>query len=187
MKASCEFSQRRSGREFDKLSAALRQQPWASFEEGEREWLELQKKLLPLARTEGERLHTRRLIAMQILDFAHKQARTWEEYQRALRRVRRLGYISVQHRLSVASMTLLWSSRHAPDKAPLGWALLEDVERRLRRIRRGNFLRDGGLDVVADVKQQVARRGLLPPSPTGTSRRRASPPRLRLLPPTARE
>jgi hypothetical protein len=171
MRASCEFSQRRLGREFDKLAAALKQQPPTSFEDGEREWLEFQKKRLTLARTEGERLRARQLIAMRILDLAHENARTWEEYQRALRRVRRLGYISVQHRLSVASMTLLWASRHAPDKVPVGWAMLEDAERQLRRIRRGNFLRDGGLDVVDDVKQRVAQRGLLPPSPTGTSRR----------------
>jgi|GEM_PF-1451451 len=152
-------------------------------------YLALQKKLLAGARTEWERQHIKRLIAHDILTVAHFRAHTWAEYERALRRVQRLGYPSLEYRMHAACETLEWAADRDPTKAPLGWALVADAERRLRRMRRRHHVRKQALAAIASVKQRVIRKGLTPPSPPGTSkgmsRRRASRPRLQPLPPTA--
>ena len=74
MKPSREFFWRRAAMEFDKLSVALFQNVSASFAEGHREYLALQKELLREAGTEWERRHLRRLVAHHILSFAHFRA-----------------------------------------------------------------------------------------------------------------
>jgi len=163
MKPSREFFWRRVAMEFDKLSVALLQNVSASFAEGNREYLALQKELLREAGTEWERRHLRRLVAHHILSFAHFRARTWVEYQRALLRVRRLGYPSLEYRMHAACETLEWAADRDPTKAPLGWAMVEDAERRLRRMRRGNQVRKQALAAIASVKQRVTRKGLTPP------------------------
>jgi hypothetical protein len=175
--------------EFDTLNVALLQNTRASFAEGSREYLAFQKKLLREADTEWERRHIRRLVAHHILSFAHFRARTWAEYQGALLRVRRLGYPSLEYRMHAACETLEWAADHDPAKAPLGWAMVEDAERRLRRMRRGHCVRKQALAAITSVKQRVIQKGLTPPTPPGTfkgtSRRRGARLQLRLLPPTA--
>ena len=175
--------------EFDKLNVALLQSKSASLADGRREYLTFQKKLLREAETEWERRHIKRLVADSILMFAYYAARTWAEYEGALHQVRRLGYLNLEHRMHAACRTLEWTADHDPSKAPLGWAMVEDAERRLLRMRRGHHVRKQALAAITSVRQRVTRKGLTPPTPpgtsTGTSRRRGSRPRLRLLPPTA--
>lgn len=169
---------------FDKLNVALLQNDAASMEMGEREYMAFQKKLLRRAETEWESQHIRRLVAHSILRFAYSMARTWTEYQRALRRVQRLGYLNVDYQSRAANFTLLWLADNDPTKAPLGWAMVEDAERRLLRMRRGNQVRKQALAAIASVKQRVTRKGLTPPRPPSTSketsRRRGSRPQVRL-------
>ncbi|MBM7115400.1 hypothetical protein [Archangium primigenium] len=162
-----------------------------SFETAEREYLALQKRLLEGARTEWERQHIKRLIAHDILNVAHPRAKTWEEFSRALRRINRLGFIDLENQVHTACLALLWMSSHDRNRAPKAWAMVEDAERRLRRIRQGHYRREEGLDAIASVKQQVAKKGLTPPAPTrtvpkpmGASHRRRARPRLHLVPPT---
>ncbi|QRO01446.1 hypothetical protein JRI60_21710 [Archangium violaceum] len=151
------------------------------FEMAEREYLALQKKLLDGARMEWERRHIKRLIAHDILNVAHPRAKRWEEFSRVLRRIERLGFIDLDNQVHTACLALLWVSSHDRDRAPMAWEMMEDAERRLRRIRQGHFRRKEGLDAIASVKQQVAKKGLTPPTPTrteskpkGTSRRRGT-------------
>lgn len=161
------------------------------FEIAEREYLALQKRLLEGARTNWERRHIKRLIAHDILNVAHPRAKSWEEFSRVLRRIKRLGFIDLDNQVHTACLALLWMSSHDQDRAPLAWAMMEDAERRLRRIRQGHFRREEGLDAIASVKQQVAKKGLTPPTPTrgasrstGASYRRGTRHRLHLVPPT---
>jgi hypothetical protein len=140
-----------------------------SFETAEREYLALQKKLLERARTEWERRHIKRLIAHDILNVAHPRAKSWEEFSRVLRRVKRLGFIDLENQVHTACLALLWMSSHDRDRAPMAWAMVEDAERRLRRIRQGHFRREEGLDAITSVKQQVAKKGLTQPEPTRTA------------------
>jgi hypothetical protein len=153
--------------EFDKLTVLLLQNTSAPFVEGSREYLSLQKKLLREAETEWERRHIRRLVAHHILSFAHFRARTWDEYRRALLRVRRLDHPSLEYRMHAACETLEWAADHDPSKAALGWAMVEDAEHRLRRLRRRNPVRKQALAAIVSVKQRVARKGLTPPAPPG--------------------
>jgi len=175
--------------EFDKLNVALLQNESASLEDGRREYLAFQKKLLREAETEWERRHIKRLVADSILMCAFHTARPWAEYEGALHRVRRLGYLNLEHRMHAACSTLEWAADCDSTKAPLGWALVADAERRLRRMRRGHYVRKQALAAIASVKQRVTRKGLTPPTPPGTSkemsRRRRSRSQLRLVRPTA--
>ncbi|WP_095977729.1 hypothetical protein [Melittangium boletus] len=162
---------------FDKLNVALIQDDSISFSMGEREYLAYQKKLLRQAETEKERHHIKRLIARSILRFAYLTGSTWGEYERALRRVLRLGYLNADHQLSVAALSLLWASDNDHTKASAGWELMEAAERRLRRLRRKHAARRQGLESSEIVRRRVARKGLLPPGSVrpskGASRRRA--------------
>ena len=75
----------------------------APFEQYEREFLGLQRKLLATsARTEWEQKETRRRIAEEILLGAWSLNSPWEDFGRALRRIRRLGYSNVERRFHVA-------------------------------------------------------------------------------------
>jgi hypothetical protein len=153
------------------------------FETAEREYLALQKKLLEGARTEWERRHIKRLIAHDILNVAHPRARSWKEFSRTLRRIKQLGFIDLENQAHTACLALLWMSSHDRNRAPIAWAMVEDAERRLRCIRQGHYRREEGLDAIASVKQQVAKKGLTPPTPTprasksaGASRHRGARP-----------
>ncbi|ATB43832.1 hypothetical protein CYFUS_009312 [Cystobacter fuscus] len=163
MKPSRESFWRRVAMEFDKLNVALLQNTSALFSEGSREYQALQKTLLREAETEWERRHIRRLAAHNILSFAHFRARTWDEYRRALLRVQRLDYPSLEYRMHAACETLEWAADHDPTKAALGWTMVEETERRLRRLRRRHPVRKQALAALASVKQRVARKGLTPP------------------------
>jgi hypothetical protein len=179
MKTSRERFWQQVAVEFDKLNVALLQDDAASMEMGERAYLAFQKKLLRQVATERENQHLRRLVAHSILRFAYSMARTWTEYQRALRRVQRLGYLNVDYQSRAASFTLSWIADNAPPQAPLGWEMVEESERRLLRMRRKNRVRKQALAAIASVKQRATQKGLTPPKPPNTSkersRRRGSP------------
>jgi len=190
MKPSREVFWQQTAMEFDKLAVALLQNPAASFKDGRREYLSFQKKLLRAAETHWDRRHTRRLVAHHILSFAYFRARTWADYAEALLRVRRVGYLNLEHRMHAACETLEWAAIHAPSKTPLGWAMVMDVERRLRSMRRGHPVRKQALSAIVAVKRRVTQKGLTPPAtppatPTETSRRRGARSRLHLPGPIA--
>jgi hypothetical protein len=124
----------------------------APFETIEREHLALQKQLLRSARSERERLQIKRLIAQDILNGADGAACSKDEFDRALRRVQRLGYADVQARVHVACL-LTWAALRFPEKASAALAMLEDAERRVRRLRRSHLLRAEALQGIAQVRK----------------------------------
>jgi hypothetical protein len=156
------------------------------FETAEREYLRLQKDLIARARTEWARDHIQRLIAQDILNVASIHARNWKQFSRVLRRIEGLGYSDLDARVHTACLTLSWMSSNDQARAPLAWAMLGEAERRLRRVRKGHFLREEGLDSIDAVKKRMARKGLVPPSSPERSLRSGSRSRLRLLPPPPR-
>jgi hypothetical protein len=90
----------------------------APFERYEREFLELQRTMLVTsAKTDWERQETRRRIAEEILLGAWGTDSPWEDFGRALRRIRRLGYSSVERRVHVAILFARWAQRH-PEHLP---------------------------------------------------------------------
>jgi hypothetical protein len=123
----------------------------ASYREYEREFLALEKKLLRSDTTPLERLETRRRIAEDLLMGAFDRPSTWEDFQRALRRIERLGYTDVGKRVHVACLFAQAHGR-APSQAPQARELLQEAERRLRRLPRKHLLRKEGLEDITYAK-----------------------------------
>jgi hypothetical protein len=179
MRPSREIFWQQTAMEFDKLAVALLQNQAASFKDGRQAYLNFQKTLLRAAETERERLHIRRLVAHHILSFAYSRARRWADYAEALLRVRRVGYLSLEHRMHAACETLEWAANYDRTRTPLGWSLVKDAERRLHSMRRGHPVRKQALSAIASVKRRVIQKGLTPPATppvtsTETSRRRGA-------------
>ncbi len=159
----------------DTLNISLLQDETVTLEAGEREYTALLKTFLGQAQTPWQRRHLRRLIAHATLTFAHFKAKTWTQYERALSRVQRLGYLNEDYQSRAAHFTLLWIAETDPSHAHIGWELVAEAERRLLRLRRGNPMRKQSRDTLAAVRQRVIRMGLPPPRPPGTAKRPPHP------------
>lgn len=136
----------------------------ATFEEAERVYLELEKRLLrEVAVTPWERLEVKRAIAKDIFSFAHGADITREQLARSLRRVERLGYSDLWSRVFVANLFVQMVPSF-PEKARQAFAMLEDAERRLLRVRKGHPSRKDGLRAVAYARKVAAEAGIVPPA-----------------------
>ncbi len=100
----------------------------AQFEQYEREFLTLQRWLLAKDETDWERLESRRRIAEEILLGAWGTNSPWEDFGRALRRIRRLGYTNVERRVHVAILFARWAKLH-PEHLPEARRTLDIAER----------------------------------------------------------
>jgi hypothetical protein len=135
-----------------------------TFEEAERAYLELEKRLLhEAAVTPWERLEVKRAIAKDIFSFAHGTDVTREQLARSLRRVERLGYSDLWSRVFVANLFVQMVPSF-PDKARQAFAMLEDAERRLLRVRKNHPVRKDGLRAVAYARKVATEAGIAPPA-----------------------
>ncbi|OJT23843.1 hypothetical protein BO221_17915 [Archangium sp. Cb G35] len=105
----------------------------APFEQYEREFLALQRKLLATVKTPWEHLETRRRVAEEILLGAFGCNAPWPDFGRALRRIRRLGYTDVERRVHVAILFARWAKFH-PEHLPAARRMLELAERQFRSV-----------------------------------------------------
>jgi hypothetical protein len=106
----------------------------ASFEQYEREFLALQRKLLAtLVRAPEERLETRRRIAEEILLGAWGLNSPWPEFGRALRRIQRLGYTDTERRVHVAILFARWAKFH-PEHLSAARRMLDLAERHFQGV-----------------------------------------------------
>lgn len=113
------------------LYLALSQAP---FEQYEREFLGLQRKLLANpAMTEWERNETRRRIAEEILLGAGSLNSPWEDFGRALRRIQRLGYSNTDRRFHVSLLFARWARLH-PEHLPAASRMLDAAEQHLLKL-----------------------------------------------------
>ena len=84
----------------------------------------------------------------------------WKEFGRWLRRLQQLGFRDLRMRVHVTCLYV--QALHLfPRQAREAWAMLEDTERRVRRLRRENPLREEHMEAIAHAKK-VAR---VPPPP----------------------
>jgi hypothetical protein len=135
-----------------------------SFEEAEREYLKLEKRLLrEAAATNWEQREVQRAIAKDIFAFAYGSDVTWPQVARALRRVERRGYSDLWTRAFVANLFVQMVPSF-PDKARRAFALLEEAERRLLRVRKGHASRREGLRAIASARKFAAEAGITPPA-----------------------
>jgi hypothetical protein len=136
----------------------------APFEEAERAYLDLEKRLLREAAVgPSERQEIKRIIAKDIFSAAHGSDVTRQQLARSLRRVERVGYSDLWMRFFVACLYVQMVPSF-PDKARQAFAMLEDVERRLLRVRKRNPLRKDGLRAVAHARKVAAEGGMTPPA-----------------------
>jgi len=127
----------------------------APYEQCKRELLKLEKRWVLIAKTPSQRLAVQRIIASTILTEAYGERMPWKEFGRWLRRLQQLGFRDLGMRVHVACLYV--QSLHLfPRQAREAWAMLEDTERRVRRLRRGNPLREEHMESIAHAKK-VAR------------------------------
>ncbi len=141
----------------------------ASFDEAERGYLTLEKQLLRAATTDRERQAVKRAIAKDIFRFAHGSDITREQLARSLRRIQRLGYADLWTRVFVANLFVQMVPSF-PDKAPQAFAMLEEAERRVLRVRKGHPSRKDGLRAIAHARKVAAEGGITPPASSTRAR-----------------
>ncbi len=113
------------------------------------------------ARTPAERLHIDRLAMQLIITQAYASGAGWEEFGPLLRRCQRLGYADITHRLNVACL-YVQSLPRFPGKARHAFAILDEVEQTLKRIRKSHYLRREGMQGIAHARAVAASAGLKP-------------------------
>jgi hypothetical protein len=135
----------------------------APYEQCRRELLKLEKHWLKKARTPAQRLAVQRIIAKTILTEAFGFGMPWKEFGRWLRRLQQLGFRDLGMRVHVTCL-YVQALDLFPRQAREAWAMLEDTERRARRLRREKPLREEYLEAIAHAKK-VTRVPRPPPHP----------------------
>lgn len=146
------------GQERDKLHMALSN---ASFAEFERAFLALGRKRLKIARGDSERLEVKRRTAEDILLGAYGRPCSWQEFQRALRRLERLGYTDALKRVEAASYFVL-SVSSFPEQEHKAREMLDEAERRLRLVRKGHVIRKEGMRELKRLRKMTGWAAALP-------------------------
>jgi hypothetical protein len=147
------------GREIDLLYLELIKAK-AQYEDCKREFLKLEKRWVQKAQTTSQRLAVQRIIASTILTEGYGERMPWKEFGRWIRRFQQLGFRDLGMRVHVTCLYV--QALHLfPQRAREAWAMLEDTERRVGRLRRENPLREEHLEAIAHAKK-VAR---VPPPP----------------------
>jgi hypothetical protein len=118
--------------------------------------------LMRETRTPRERLHIQQITAKRLITEAYGYGAGWDEFGPLLRRCERLGYADITHRTHVACL-YVQSLSHFPKKARQAFAMLANVERLLKRIRKRHYLRREGLQSIAHARAVAASSGINPP------------------------
>jgi hypothetical protein len=95
-----------------------------------------------VVKTEFERREVRRRIAEALFTEAFGRNCPWSVFGRTLRRIQRLGYTDVERRYHVASLYAQWCGAHPEHDARKARRALDEVERRIRCLPRGNRRRE---------------------------------------------
>lgn len=143
------------GEELDVVYLALLKSR-APYEQCQRELQKLEKYWLRRARTEAQRLSVRRAVASTLLTEAYGSKRPWKDFGAALRRLQRLGFADLGMRVHVACLSVQSAHLYPEDSARAAWALWDEAERGVRRIRRDSPLREEHQEALAHARK-VAR------------------------------
>ncbi len=124
----------------------------APYEQCKRELLKLEKRWVQIAKTPSQSLAVQRIIASTILTEAYGERMPWKEFGRWLRRLQQLGFRDLGMRVHVTCLYV--QALHLfPRQARQAWELLEDTERRVRRLHRENPLREEHLEAISHAKK----------------------------------
>ncbi|PTL80442.1 hypothetical protein [Vitiosangium sp. GDMCC 1.1324] len=129
----------------------------SSFEELEPRFAALERRLLrSVVKTEFEQREVRRRIAEALFTEAFGRNCPWPVFGCTLRRIQRLGYTDVERRYHVACLYAQWCGEHPEHDAREARRLLDEAERRIRRLPRGNTRRE---ELLARLLALRARTG----------------------------
>lgn len=127
---------------------------------------DLERQFAREARTPAERLHLKRLTALNSVQAAFTHSRPWQDFGLWLRRIRRLGFPRLWDRFHVATL-YVQSLPYFPEQAEDAFAMLADVERRVRRLPKHRRSRQQMLDGIEHARREAARYGITPPRKRG--------------------
>jgi hypothetical protein len=130
---------------------------------------DLEQQFAREARTPAERLHLKRLTAMNAVQEAFNQARPWKDFGPWLRRIQQLGFPDLWSRHHVARL-YVQSLPSFPEQAKDAFAMLADTERRVRRLRPDHHSRQQMIDGFEHARREAVLYGIKPPE---TGRRRS--------------
>jgi hypothetical protein len=133
-----------------RLYVSLLDAPYAQYE---RELLALQRRFLTSCKSEWERRESRRRIAEELLMGAYLRDVPWEDFKRALRRIQRLGYTSVERRVHVAVLFARWAQLH-PEHLPAARAGLLLAERHFHAVSPEEPLYQAAKESLESIRQE---------------------------------
>ncbi len=139
------------------------------YAEHKRALLEQAEELMLEAKSPAERRHIQRITLQEIITEAYVSRAGWDEFGALLRRIQRLGYVDITHRIHVACLFVQALPRF-PERARQAFAMLEDVERMLQRIRKSHHLRQEGMQGLAHARAVAAAAGITPPTASPVTR-----------------
>ena len=131
----------------------------APYQDYKRAVLGQEKELLREARTPAERQHLQQLTAKELLTEAYMARAPWEEFGPLLRRCQRLGFADLGDRVHVACL-FVQALPHFPKRARQAFAMLAEVERLMKRLRKSHHLRREGTKSIAHARAVAASSGI---------------------------
>lgn len=130
-----------------------------SFEALEPRFKALERHLLrSVVSTESERREVRRRIAEALFTEAFGRNCPWPIFGRTLRRIQRLGYTDVERRYHVACLYVQWCREHPEHDARKARHLLDEAERRILSLPRGNTRREELLARLSELRTRTGER-----------------------------
>ena len=138
----------------------------ASFDVAALSYQDLEQRFLREARTPAERLHLRRLTAIDVLDEAFSKRCSWADVSPWLRRLNRLGFPDLWSRFHIATL-YVQSLANFPGQARDAFSMLADVERRVLRRRKDRGSRQQMLDGIEHARRVAAGVGFQAPEASG--------------------
>ncbi|MDY7227752.1 hypothetical protein [Hyalangium rubrum] len=123
---------------------------------------ELERQFVREARTPAERLHLKRLTALNAVQAAFDHERPWEDFGTWLRRIRRLGFPTLWDRFHVSTL-YVQSLPSFREQAEDAFSMLADTERRVRKRSKHRHSRQQMLDGIDHARRDAARYGIEPP------------------------
>jgi hypothetical protein len=122
---------------------------------------DFERRFLRHARAPSERLLIRRLTTKDILAEAFIEGRSWADFGPHLRRMKQLGYPNLWMRVFIACI-YVQSLALFPDQARDAFAMLNEAERRVRRMKKNRRFRQQLLDGIAQARDVAASQEVQP-------------------------
>ncbi|MDY7230964.1 hypothetical protein [Hyalangium rubrum] len=133
---------------------------------------DFERRFLREARTPAERLHLQQLTASDMLVEAYGEARPWKDFGPPLRRIKQLGFPDLRTHILIACL-YVQSLSLFPERARDAFAMLDEAERRVRRMRGNPDVRQKRLEGIEQARRTAEAQGISPPAVAQPRKRQA--------------